>query len=147
MKGAAFTMACISEAQKSSIDMLMYYDTRPSVFNGLFDHYTYEKLKGYYPMYWYGMFYDMAYEVRAESEPENIYSLCGVDENGKVLAVITHYTDDDVSDSKSIKIDFGRKGKYEIYLLDEENTNTHIGTPDDLTFDMKPNSCILIKEI
>ncbi len=147
MKGAAFTMACISEAQKSSIDMLMYYDTRPSVFNGLFDFYTYEKLKGYYPIYWYGMFYDMAYEVKAESEPENIYSLCGVDENGKALAVITHYTDDDVSDSKSIKIDFGRKGKYEIYLLDEENTNTHICTPDDLTFDMKPNSCILIKEI
>ena len=147
MKGAAFTMACISEAQKSSIDMLMYYDTRPSVFNGLFDYYTDEKLKGYYPMYWYGMFYDMAHEVRAESEPENIYSLCGVDENGKVLAVITHYTDDDVSDSKSIKIDFGKEGKYEIYLLDEENTNTHIGTPDDLTFDMKPNSCILIKEI
>lgn len=30
IKGAAFIMACMSEAQKSSIDMLMYYDTRPS---------------------------------------------------------------------------------------------------------------------
>lgn len=36
-KGAAFTMACISAAQNSSIDMLMYYDTRPSIFNGAFD--------------------------------------------------------------------------------------------------------------
>ncbi len=25
--------------------MLMYYDARPSVFNGVFDLYTYEKLK------------------------------------------------------------------------------------------------------
>ena len=40
MKGAAFTMACISSAQQSSIDMLMYYDTRPSIFCGAFDYYT-----------------------------------------------------------------------------------------------------------
>ncbi len=28
MKGAAFSMACMSEAQKSSVDMLMYYDAK-----------------------------------------------------------------------------------------------------------------------
>ncbi|MBO5229857.1 MAG: hypothetical protein J6B52_00395, partial [Clostridia bacterium] len=47
IKGASFTLACMCTSQRSPIDMLMYYDTRPSVFNGVFDFYTYEKLKGY----------------------------------------------------------------------------------------------------
>jgi len=147
VKGAAFTMACISEAQKSSIDMLMYYDTRPGVFNGAFDLYTYEKLKGYYPLYWYGMFYDMECEIAAENRVENIYSLCGVSKEGKALAVITYYTENDNAEDKNIEIEFSTKGKYEVYLLDEDNTNTLIGTTSSLSFNLKPNSCVLIKEI
>ncbi len=147
MKGAAFTMACISEAQKSSIDMLMYYDTRPSVFNGVFDFYTCEKLKGYYPLYWYGMFYGMKHEIRSENTVDDIYTLCGVDDDGKVLAVVTHYSDDDNADDKTISIDFGKDGNYEIYLLDEEHTNELVSTTNNLTFTMKNQTCILIKEI
>lgn len=147
VKGAAFTMATISEAQKSSIDMLMYYDTRPSVFCGAFDFYTYEKLKGYYPLYWYGMFYDLKNEIRAENEIENIHSLCGVDENGKILCVLTHYTDDDNAGEKSFSVDFGKDSRYEIYLLDEEHDSELINTTDCLSFTMKANTCIMIKEI
>ena len=50
LKGASFTLACMCEAQKSSIDMLMYYDARPSAFNGMFSPFTLEPLKGYYPV-------------------------------------------------------------------------------------------------
>lgn len=147
IKGAAFIMACMSEAQKSSIDMLMYYDTRPSVFCGAFDYYTYEPLKGYYPLYWYGMFYDMRYEARCDAQPENVYTLCGVDENGKSLAVITYYTDDDSAAAKAIAVDFGKDGKYEIYLLDEDNDGKLVKVTSDLSFIMRRNSCIMIKEI
>lgn len=147
MKGAAFTMAAISAAQASPIDMLMYYDTRPSGFNGAFDFYSYKPLKGYYPLYWYGMFYDMEAEIKAENTVDDIYTLCGVDKNNKALSVITYYTHQDDKENKQIKIDFGKTGKYEIYLLDENHTNELVATTDDLTFDMAPNSCILIKEI
>ena len=148
IKGAAFTMACISEAQKSTIDMLMYYDTRPSGFNGAFDFYTYRKLKGYYPFYWYGMFYDMDHEVRCENQPESIYTLAGVDKSGKVLATVTYYTEeDDVAKDKEVSVDFGKDGEYEIYLLDEEHDAELIPTTKELKFTMKPCSCILIKEI
>jgi len=147
MKGAAFTMACISLAQRAPIDMLMYYDTRPSAFNGAFDYYTYAPLKGYYPLYWYGMFYDMAAEIQADNEIENIYSLCGVDADGKALAVITHYSEDDGASAVDLKVDFEKSGKYEIYLLDETHTNEKITTTDDLTLHLTVNSCYLIKEI
>lgn len=147
IKGAAFTMACISSAQQSSIDMLMYYDTRPSVFNGAFDFYTYERLKGYYPLYWYGMFYDMDKEIKAENQIENIYSLCGTDKNNKVLAVITHYNHEDDAENKKINIDLNKKGTYEIYLLDSKHNGELIKTTEQLEFDMSVNSVILIKEI
>lgn len=147
VKGAAFTMACICAAQNSTIDMLMYYDTRPSVFNGAFDFYTYEKLKGYYPLCWYGKFYDTEREIPAENSVENIYSLCGVDAHGKTLTVVTYYTDDDLAENKAVSVDFGREGKYEIYLLDDEHDAQLVDTTDSLVFDMKNCSAVLIKEI
>lgn len=147
IKGAAFVMACISAAQNSDIDMLMYYDTRPSCFNGAFDFYTYEPLKGYYPIYWYGMFYDMEKEICSNNSIENIYSLCGVDKNGKVLAVVTYYTDDDSAENKNVKIDLGKTGSFEIYLLDDEHDGALIKTTDCLEFNLKRWSAVLIKEI
>lgn len=147
IKGAAFTMACISAAQNSDIDMLMYYDTCPSYLNGVFDFYTCEPLKGYYPLYWYGMFYDMKKEIKAENHIENIYSLCGVDENNKVLSVVTHYNNDDSAGNKTISIDFGKKSNYEVYLLDGEHNGELIKTTDKLELDMKNFSAVLIKEI
>ena len=141
-------MSCISEAQKSdAIDMLMYYDTRPSGFNGAFDFYTAKPLKGYYPLYWYGMFYDMEYEIPSENSVENVYTLCGVDKNGKLLAIVTYYTDDDDAANKTVNLDFGKSSNYEIYLLDKEHTNDLVSTTADLTFDMKNQTCVLIKEI
>ena len=47
LNGSSFILSCISEAQHAPVDILMYYDTRPSAFNGVFDFYTFEKLKGY----------------------------------------------------------------------------------------------------
>ena len=146
MKGAAFIMAVISEAQKADIDMLMYYDTRPSVFNGIFDFYTYRPLKGYYPLYWYGTFYDLEAEIRAINEPESIYTLAGADKHGKATAVITYYSDDDNAEEKEVFIDFGRISEYDIYLLDKENDGSLIKTTNDLKFIMKNHSCIMIKE-
>ena len=147
IKGAAFTLACICEAQQAPIDMLMYYDTRPSAFNGAFDYYSYEKLKGYYPLYWYGRFYDYEKEIPAEQKPDGIYTLCGVDKEGKATAIVCHYSDDDDAAPKSVAVDFGRPGKYEIYLLDKNHDAELVATTEELTFEMQVQSAILIKEI
>lgn len=147
IKGAAFAAACICAAQNSSIDMLMYYDTRPSAFNGVFDYYSYGKLKGYYPLYWYGKFYDMEKEICAQNRIENIYALCGVDKNGKALVLVTYYTDDDSAENKCVQIDLGKAGNYEIYLLDQDHDGELVATTHSLQFDMQRCSAVLIKEI
>ena len=126
----------------------MYYDTRPSIWNCAFDYYSLKPLKGYYPLYWYGMFYDMEKEIPCENNIEDIFSLCGVDKEGKVLATISYYVEnDDVTEEKEIKLDLGKEGKYEIYLLDKEHDGELIDTTSDLTFNLKPLSALLIKEI
>lgn len=146
-KGAAFTMACISLAQQAPIDMLMYYATLPSIFNGAFDLYDLKPTHGYYPLYWYGMFYDLKHEIRCEDKIDNIYTLCGVDENDKTLTVITYFAEEDDATNKSFKVDFGKDAKYEIYMVDNEHTGEMIKCTNDLTFEMVPNTCIMIKEI
>ena len=148
IKGAAFIMSVISAAQKADgIDMLMYYDTRPSVFCGAFDFYSGKPLKGYYPLMWYGKFYDMKEYIPCENDVENIYTLCGTDENGKILCVVTHYSDDDGTPPANVKLDFGREGNFEVFLLDSERDGEPVGTTDKTEFNMKCHSCILLKEI
>ena len=146
MKGAAFVMATMSAAQHSNIDMLMYYDARPSAFNGMFDFYTLRPLKGYYPFKWYGGFYDMEAEVLCENEVDNIYTLCGVDTDGKTTAIITYYSDDNTLEDKDLSVDFGKDCEYEIYLLDDAHNGEMVDITKELTFTMKVNTCVMIKE-
>jgi len=148
IKGASFVMSVLCEAQKcDAIDMLMYYDTRKSAFNGVFDYYSYQPLKGYYPLMWYGKFYDMEAEVRCETSPENIYTLCGVDKDGKAMCIVTNYSEDDASLPKDVKIDFGKDGKYEVYIVDSEKNGELDGVVENLEFTLKPHSFMLIKEV
>ncbi|MBQ8310824.1 MAG: hypothetical protein IJX80_07420 [Clostridia bacterium] len=147
LKNAAFILSTMALAQRSPIDMLMYYDTRPSAFNGVFDYYSYEPLKGYYPMKWYGMFYDMEAEIRSEADLDNIYSLCGTDKDGKVLCMLTYYSENDNAPVKEFTVDFSKSGKYEVYLVDKDNDETLIATTDVPTLKLSVHSCVLIKEI
>ena len=149
IKGAAFIMSIITEAQKcDGVDMLMYYDSRgDSCFNGVFDFYSLEPLKGYYALCWYSNFYDMEYEVRCESEPENIYSLCGVDKNGKAVCIITNYSDSNDVPKKKIKLDFGRKCKFEVYKVDKENDGELVEITENTEFTIEPLSFVMLKEI
>lgn len=134
-------------AQPSAIDMLMYYDTRPSVFNGIFDFYTYEKLKGYYPMKWYGAFYEEGMrEIPADNLPEHIYALCGRGRNGKTRTVLTYYTEDEDASDKEIRLDFGKTAEYEVFLLDDTYDAQNVGTVSDLAFTLKPYTCLQIIE-
>ena len=148
LKGAAFTLAVMCVSQKSDIiDMLMYYDARPCVFNGLFDFYTLRPFKGYYPFLWYGNFYDMEAEVRSDSDPDDVYSLCGVDKDGKAMAVVTYYVNDDTAPAKDVKVDFGREGKYEVYYLDNAHDPKLCEVTSKLEFTLERFASILIKEI
>ena len=51
LKGAAYVASVMAACQNAPVDMLMYYDARPSGMNGLFEKVTLWPMKGYYPFY------------------------------------------------------------------------------------------------
>ena len=147
LKSASFILSTMALSQVAPLDMLMYYDTRPGAFCGIFDIYSYDTLKGYYALYWYAKFYDLEAEIRSENTIPNVYTLCGTDKEGKVLCAMTHYSDDDNAAPKEVKLDFGRSGSYEIYLVDEDHNGELVTTTSDLTFTIPVHTCMLIQEV
>lgn len=126
VKGAAFTAAVMSALQNNpDVDMLMYYDARPTAFNGLWDMYTYEELKGYYPFYIFANLYDLGTQVENSTDDENLYVVAA--RNGeKVGAMITYYAENDNENSKivEINVDGADMSHATIYRVDEGNTYT-----------------------
>lgn len=146
VKGATFVLSCMTMSQHAPIDMLMYYDARPSVFNGIWDMYFYDKLPSWYSFKWFSDLYDLDHEVIAENCAENIYTLCGVSQDGKASVVVTHYNEDDEAQPREVEIDLGRAGKYDIYLLDKEHSGELVKTTGELKFTMPVHSAVMIKE-
>ena len=141
-------LGIMSEAQKEPVDMLMFYSTIPHSFCNVFEPFTCYRRKGYWSMLWSGMLRLGDYEeIRPNEEIERLYTLCGVNKDGKKMAVLTYYYDetDDLEDLE-LHIDFGADGEYEIYLLDEAHDGTLVQTTKDLTVTMKQNTAVMIRQ-
>ncbi len=155
IKGAAFTLATMCDCQKAPVDMLMYYDARPTfAWNGLFDMAQIGRstLKGYYPFPMFNSLYRMGTEVASESDDGTIHVSAARDEN-RGGAILAHYNDDDTAEAKEVTLSLGGLGdrtEAEIYLLDGNNdltlTQTLIFSGDSLDWKLKlPNfTCYLI---
>ena len=152
MKGAAFTSACMTEGQKNpDIDMLMYYDARPTGMNGLFDLYTLEPLKGYYPFLIYSNLKELGTEVESVSDDKDIYTVASF--NGeKVGVMLTYYAENDDLLNKGVTIEaegFDLDGA-SIYITDEENTMSlypvRTFADNKLTLYLKRNSIVYIEK-
>ena len=152
MKGAAFTAACMVEGQKNpTIDMLMYYDARPTGMNGLFDFYTLEPLKGYYPFLIYSKIKDLENEVCTESDDGDVYAVASFDgTNAGVM--LTYYAENDYILNKGVTIEaegFDLSGA-KIYITDEESTMSLYPakefTDNKITLYLKRNSIVYIEK-
>ena len=130
MKGAAFTAACMSVGQNADfLDMLMYYDARMTGFNGLFDIYTMEPIKGYYPFYLFANLYELGRQAEAVSDDEDLYVTAATD-GKKAAAMVTYYADDDNKNPKhvTLRFDGADMNGAKVWVVDETNTmNEYFG--------------------
>ena len=126
MKGAAFTSAVMAAMQNNpDVDMLMYYDARPTGFNGIWDMYTYEELKGYYAFYAFANLYELGTQVQNLSDDENVYVVAA--KNGeKAGAVVTYYAENDNENSKIVEINVNGwdMSRAKIYRVDANDSYT-----------------------
>jgi len=143
-KGAAFTASVMETCQNLELDMLMYYDARPSALNGLFEtDLVCNVLKGYYPFYMFNQLYKLKNAVAVKSLSENLYG-CGATDGTDSAVMLTYYNDKDLS-SEDIEIEIINPGnkngaELEFYLLDEDHDNVLIRKE---TFNSEKHSSIL----
>jgi len=150
IRGAAFTSAVMAASQKDVIDMLMYYDARPCVFNGMFDFYTLKPLKGYYPFYMFADLYEMKNEVESDTSSDELYVVAAADETGKA-AMVTHYCWEKDVPAKEIVFDLGAgsDGEWQVEVLDDEKTmekQTVIVKDNQFVMTMKSDSVLFISK-
>ena len=125
LKGASFTAASMCAAQKSKLDMFMYYDARPCSYNGMFDTDFYQPLKGYYPFKMFNKLYTLGTGVAAESDEADIY-VCAAKNAGEAAVLLSYYEDAEPSDGyvRTATVAFdgieaGIEATVTVYLLDE----------------------------
>lgn len=155
VKGAAFMAAVMCAAQtETSIDMAMYYDARPAVFNGMFDYYTLRPLKGYYSIKMFSELYGLGTQVECINSMKDVYALGAMNDKEQHAFMIARYEDDDsVIEEKTVtvKIPELKNTTLECAIVDDIHTNKieAIKTDENGSFElsMKPNSVFLVKNI
>ena len=138
------------KSQNASVDMIMYYDARPTVWNGLFSLYVHsETLKTYESVCQFSELYKLVGQVECIAEDESLGAVAASDGRCGAL-MISYYTDDD--SEKTVKtVDISLSGldvkKLSVSYVDKTHSGRakRIETADRLTLDLKPNSFALIK--
>lgn len=151
LKGAAFMAAVLQSCQDAPVDMLMYYDARPSAFNGLFDYYTYAPLPSYYVLYAWNKLLRLGNQLPAESSDTDVYVTAASDGKGRTAILVSRYNDDNnVVEKKQVMLNLGENGCGEVtaHLTDSAHLYTEIPIKNEsgtLEFTLEPDSFILIE--
>ena len=140
------------EGQRNpDIDMLMYYDARPCVMNGMFDLYTLRPLKGYYPFVMFSRLFDLGEYVESSSDDGDVYSVCATNGDSH-SAIVCYYTDDDNAGNKEITVSFdgANLDGAKVYLLDDGYSMNEMSQyrikDNTLTLKVRRNSVIFIEK-
>lgn len=151
MKGAAFIAAVMSVCQRAPVDMLMYYDARPCVMNGMFSFYTKKPLCGYYPIKAWGEMLKMGNACETVCDIPDIYATAAVDGDDKML-LVTYYTDSDSALPKTFDIELcgiDDSRELSVCLLDETHRYDEIARicpcEGRITITLEPNTSVIIK--
>ena len=130
IKGASFTLATMCECQALPVDMLMYYDARPTAWNGLFDFLQIGKVTttAYFTFPMFNELYKLGTYVECSSDDPNAH-VCAAKNGSEAAIVLTHYNDDNSTEPKFIRLDIAGLSpdngvEAEIYLLDAKHDLT-----------------------
>ena len=123
-KGASFVSAVMSTAQKEKLDMLMYYDARPTAWNGIFGSYS-VIYKPYYVFLAACDIVKLKNAAKCEFDGD-LYGIAATDEKDSAI-MLTYYNDDDSSEDKTVRIEMngakrGECVKAEVYLINESHS-------------------------
>lgn len=149
IRGAVFYASILAVGQKSSLDMMMYYDARLNTgFNGLFGPYTYRPLKSYYVLKVFSGLYELKQEAESYGDDKDLYVVAATD-GKKSRAIISYYNADFLRNEEELCVEIkGAAKKFDAYLIDENSVLAPVlyETSDcGLIFKIKPDSVIILE--
>ncbi len=107
IKGACFTASVMQDCQDKPVDILMYYDARVgTIFNTLFDFYSFAPTSCYYPFYAWSKLVKCGQQIKVSgnSDPE-LHVTAAKDSKGRLGILVTRYTDNNnVVTPKKVKV-------------------------------------------
>jgi hypothetical protein len=126
--GAAYCASVMTVSQYQPIDMLMYYDARPTTMNGLFNLYGYKIQKCYYDFIYFAKLYELGNCVDCTRD-DSVYAVAAKDDGGKFGAMITCYKNEaEFTDTLTVEIKDASAKNVRVYRLDDENDAADAGT-------------------
>lgn len=154
LKGAVFTAAAMSAAQRAPVDMLMYYDARPCAMNGLFDFYTFAPLKGYFTFCAWAKLAELGHELAVDTQDKvGIYATAATDGKDKIGVLVSRYFESDLLPGElpvSLLVNGMSLWGAKLYCLDEKSDLTSIpyetGEDGSIKFAMKANTLIYLEK-
>ena len=151
IKGAAFAAAGMIAGQSAPVDMLMYYDARPSNWNGIFDRF-YGPLKTYFVFKCWAKLAELGKCIEVDTQEKIGLFALGAAKNGKTGVLLARFFDDDALPGE-LPVTFTlKKGDLrgaKLYLLDAAHDLTEIPYRMDkagnLLFGMKANTVMYLE--
>ena len=145
IKGATFFADVMLRCQRAPVDMLMYYDASPVIWNGLFNYYDYSPLKGYYALKMFSKLYILGTECAVFSDDEAISAVAARGKNGRCGVMIANYTnDDDAREARCVTVDLGtEKERAMVSIVDKRKWGrgkTYEVKDGKVTLSLAPNS-------
>ena len=128
----------------------MYYDARPSAYNGLFDFYTTEPLKGYYPFKMFNELYRKKNACKCTFDEGNgLYAAAATGESGKAVMISYFVDDDNCKEPYDVQLDLiGSDETYDVILLDKEHDAEVVKqVKNGETLTLLPNTVCLLKTL
>ena len=125
LKGAAFGAAMMIRCQDAPLDMLMYYDARPTVFNGLFGYYDYAPLKTYHVFAAWAKLARLGTQIKVDVKGRRGISATGAtDGKGRIGIMIARFFEEDDLPGEvplTLKVKGVDLRGAKLYLLDEKH--------------------------
>ena len=129
MKGAAFAMATMSALQHAPVDMMMYYDFRPSSsYCGFYDTQLHRHMPLYHAFYAWSKLGDKECACKVEGGSGDVYAVASV-RDGRPVVLLTRYDGDNNACNLAevtVSVAGSRTGKAFYHLTDDEHIYTEI---------------------
>ena len=153
IRGAAYAASVMCAGQDSPLDMLMYYDARPSVWNGLFDFYTCRPLKTYYVLLAWSKLVNLGSQIAVDTQEKTGLFAVGATDGKKTGVLICRYFDRENPPDElpvTFKLKDGDLRGAKLYLIDETHDLAEIPYETDpdggLWFTMKADAIAYLEK-